>query len=136
MSRILKTIFHRTKLAANLAEPMKMALVVRNDLQMTKGKTAAQCSHATIICYEQCQHKNPATLSAWLHLGQPKIVLRVNSLKELEEISLAAHKSDVVNGKVHDAGRTQVATGTVTVLGLGPDTVSNIDKLVKHLKLL
>lgn len=136
MSRILKTIFHRTKVAANLAEPMKMALIVRNDLRMTKGKTGAQCAHASIICYDKCQRTQPQLLAAWLHLGQPKIVLRVDSMNELEEISVKAQRLNVIEGKVHDAGRTQVSAGTVTVLGLGPDTVSNIDALVKHLRLL
>jgi PTH2 family peptidyl-tRNA hydrolase len=136
MSHILKSIFHRAKVVANLSEPMKMALIVRNDLRMTKGKTGAQCAHASIICYEKCQRKQPQLLSAWLHLGQPKIVLRVESMQELEEISLKAQQMNVIEGKVLDAGRTQVTAGTVTVLGLGPDTVGNIDALVKHLRLL
>lgn len=136
MSRLLKSIFIRSKVAANLAEPMKMALVVRTDLQLTKGKTGAQCAHAAIMCYEKSHRQNPNALTAWLHLGQPKIVLRVNTLAELEKIAATAKELNIVEGKVRDAGRTQVASGTVTVLGLGPDTVSNIDKLVKHLKLL
>lgn len=30
------------------AEDIKMVLVVRNDLQMGKGKIGAQCGHATL----------------------------------------------------------------------------------------
>ena len=30
-------------------KPVKMVLVVRNDLKMGKGKVAAQCSHATLV---------------------------------------------------------------------------------------
>lgn len=135
MFQFAKSIFYRSRALATLS-PMKMALIVRNDLGMSKGKVGAQCAHAAVICFEQCQRQKPSLTNSWLHLGQPKIVLRVNSLKELEEISCAATKSNVSVGQVHDAGRTQVAAGTVTVLGIGPDTVSKIDALVKHLRLL
>lgn len=131
-----KLIFYRGKSIVTLSEPMKMVLIVRTDLGMNKGKIGAQCAHAAIMTFDQCQRQKPALLKTWLHLGQPKVVLRVNSLNELDDISEAAKKANVIQGKVHDAGRTQVAAGTVTVLGIGPDTVSNIDALVRHLKLL
>lgn len=124
------------RVASNLAEPMKMALIVRGDLKMSKGKTSAQCAHAAIICCENASKRRPDLLSAWLSLGQPKVVLRIDSLKEIETIVKSANERNVIHGLVRDAGRTQVAAGTETVLGLGPDTVTNIDKLVKHLKLL
>lgn len=136
MSRIIKSIYTHSKVAANLSEPMKMALIVRDDLKITKGKVAAQCAHAAIMCYELSQRKNPKALNTWIHLGQPKVVLRVQNLAELDEIAAAARKHNIIEGKVFDAGRTQVASGTVTVLGIGPDTVTNIDRIVKHLKLL
>lgn len=136
MRNLFQTIFHRTRVAANLAEPMKLALVVRGDLKMTKGKTAAQCAHAAIICFENASRQRSDVLSVWLSLGQPKIVLRVNSLNEMEKLLKSAKERNVISGLVRDAGRTQLAAGTITVLGLGPDTVTNIDALVKHLKLL
>lgn len=113
-----------------------MALIVRDDLKLTKGKTGAQCAHAAIICYETASKKRPDLLNAWVNLGQPKIVLRVQSLTEIERIAKQASERSIIHGLVRDAGRTQVAAGTITVLGLGPDTVANIDALVKHLKLL
>lgn len=136
MIKLLKQILHRTRIATNLAEPMKMALIVRGDLKMTKGKTGAQCAHAAIICFENASKRRSDLLSVWLSLGQPKIVLRVESLNEMEKIVRLANERNVIHGMVRDAGKTQVAAGTTTVLGLGPDTVTNIDGLVKHLKLL
>ena len=36
---------------------------------------------------------------------------------------------------IHDAGRTQIASGTATVLGIGPGPSSVIDNVSGHLKL-
>ena len=42
----------------NECEDVKMVLVVRTDLEMTKGKAAAQCCHACLAAYRQT-HKSP-----------------------------------------------------------------------------
>ena len=41
-------------------EPLKMVLVVRNDLKMGKGKIAAQCCHAAVHCVEKARESAPA----------------------------------------------------------------------------
>ncbi|VDP81744.1 unnamed protein product [Echinostoma caproni] len=100
---------------------MKLVLVVRTDLNMGKGKVAAQvCSHATLCCYEYALEDCPAVLQAWERQGQPKIVLKAGSLEELESLSAKADSLGLVNAIIHDAGHTQVAEGTATVLGIGP----------------
>ncbi|XP_075167217.1 peptidyl-tRNA hydrolase 2, mitochondrial [Haematobia irritans] len=121
--------------------PTKLALVVRSDLKMSKGKTAAQCSHAAVLCFQQAHSSRNATtrelLDNWLYSGQPKIVLKVDGGHEnLTTLQADALKENIICALVQDAGRTQLAAGTATVLGIGPDTVENIDKLVGHLKLL
>lgn len=136
MSNIFQKLWHRTRVVAYIAEPTKMALIVRSDLKMTKGKTGAQCAHAAVICFESALKGRKDLLNNWLSTGQPKVVLRVDSMKEMEKIVELANERNVIAGLVRDAGKTQVAAGTKTVLGLGPDTLSNIDDLVKHLKLL
>lgn len=118
------------------SDPLKMVLVVRGDLKMGKGKTAAQCAHASILCYEKCLHKNPKLLQIWTDTGQPKVVLKAESLSEMESIYRKANDANIVAALVRDAGRTQLPAGSVTVLGIGPDTIENIDQLAKHLKLL
>lgn len=132
MSRLL----HQIKVAANLAKPLKLALIVRSDLKLTKGKVAAQCAHAAVICYEQSASSHPELLRLWLASGQPKIVLRVEDLDRLEVLRDTAKEAGLTVGCVRDAGRTQVDAGTVTVLGVGPSYEDQVDAIVKHLKLL
>lgn len=136
MVKFLRTLISRYQVATGSKEPTKMVLVVRNDLQMTKGKIGAQCAHAAIICFEKAHRKRPSLLNDWLATGQPKVVVQVNSVEKIEALVRAADGKNVIHGMVRDAGRTQVAAGTVTVLGLGPDSVSNIDSLTGKFKLL
>lgn len=117
-------------------QPLKLALVVRTDLRLSKGKAAAQCAHAAIACYERAARTQAPVLQQWLAAGQPKIVLRIDSLAELERVQLAARAAGVVEASIMDAGRTQVAAGTVTVLGVGPATEKAVNALVGELKLL
>lgn len=124
------------KLATHLTKPLKLALVVRGDLKLSKGKTAAQCSHASVMCYQEAMSKKPELLKAWLASGQPKIVLRCSDMNELTQIYQKCKELGIGGQLIHDAGRTQVAAGTATVLGIGPNYESVIDDVVKHLKLL
>ncbi|KAI8122541.1 Peptidyl-tRNA hydrolase [Lucilia cuprina] len=113
----------------------KLALIVRADLKMSKGKTAAQCAHAAVLCVQEAQSSNEREaqqlLDSWLVKGQPKIVLKVDGgFEDLIKLQEKAAECGVVSALVQDAGRTQLAAGTATVLGIGPDTVEKIDKLV------
>lgn len=103
---------------------------------MSTGKTGAQCAHAAVICYTKAAKSKPEHLNAWLNLGQPKVVLRVGSQTEIDYLAKLANEKNLVNGLVRDAGRTEVLSGTITVLGIGPDTKSKIDELTGKLKLL
>lgn len=139
MTNILQTTLKLIKTLP--CPPTKLALVVRADLKMSKGKTAAQCAHAAVLCVQEAQgSKNDETqklLESWLVKGQPKIVLKVEGgYEDLIKLQQQANEVGVVSALVQDAGRTQLAAGTATVLGIGPDTVDRIDKLVGHLKLL
>ncbi|XP_026475353.1 peptidyl-tRNA hydrolase 2, mitochondrial [Ctenocephalides felis] len=108
-------------LLTSSAYKYKMVFVVRTDIGLRSGKIAAQCCHAAILCYEK---------------GQAKVVLKVNNLASLEEIYKQAKDSNITAELVRDAGHTQVTPGTITVLGIGPDTVEKVDSVTKHLKLL
>uniref|UniRef100_A0A182W2C2 peptidyl-tRNA hydrolase n=1 Tax=Anopheles minimus TaxID=112268 RepID=A0A182W2C2_9DIPT len=117
---------------------MKMVLVVRSDLGLKKGKIASQCAHAAVLCCMRASNgaAGKIKLDSWLMQGQPKIVLRVESLQEMHLLTERAEAIGVIAEIVRDAGRTQVASGTETVVGLGPDRSEAIDSLVGNLKLL
>ncbi|KFB53961.1 AGAP010871-PA-like protein [Anopheles sinensis] len=127
----------RTLLAGLAGDPMKMVLIVRSDLGLKKGKIASQCAHAAVLCSMRAiGGAGKAKLDAWLMQGQPKIVLRVDSLEEVHLLTERANDAGVIAEVVRDAGRTQVTSGTETVLGIGPDRSAVIDPLVGHLRLL
>ena len=52
------------------------------------------------------------------------------------ELEKRANEDGLVNAVIVDLGRTQIAPDTVTVLGIGPDTYANINKVTGNLKLL
>ena len=112
---------------------MKQVIVVRNDLKMSKGKTAAQACHACLGAYKKADSNK---IRLWEQEGQKKVIVKVNSLEELFEIKEIAKKNNVPNFIVKDAGRTELPTSTITCLGVGPDTDEIIDKVTQDLKLL
>ncbi|KAA0184385.1 hypothetical protein HAZT_HAZT003999 [Hyalella azteca] len=114
----------------------KLVLVVRNDLKMGKGKMAAQCSHATLKAFKQSTLRNPAALRAWEQSGQPKVVVKVDDEAALLEVAANARAAGLTVSLIQDAGRTQVAPGSRTVLGVGPGPSQDLDKVTGHLKLM
>lgn len=113
----------------------KQALVVRTDLGMGKGKIVAQCSHASLMALEKTMRKNAQWAEEWKAGGQGKIVLKVNSEKELLELFESAKKV-LPCCLVKDAGHTQISPNTITCLGIGPAPENELDKFTGKLKLL
>ena len=72
----------------------------------------------------------------WERLGQAKIALQCPSENELHAIVAKAKAADLVTNLVRDAGHTQVAAGSYTVLAIGPAPESAFNGLTSHLKLL
>lgn len=113
-------------------EDTKMVLVVRQDLKMGKGKAAAQCCHATLAAYKQARRKCPDTLRVWESSGQPKITLKCDTEEELMTLLARARSLGLVSYVVADAGRTQIAAGSHTVLAVGPAPGSLVDQVIRE----
>ncbi len=111
----------------------KQCIIIRADLKLSRGKAAVQAAHASLLSYE---HAPPRDRARWKAQGQKKVVLRVNSLKELYELKEMADKLSLPSAIVEDAGLTEVPPGTVTALGIGPASADKIDTITKDLKLL
>ena len=114
---------------------IKQVIVVRNDLDMGKGKIAAQVGYACVLGAEHVRKSNPGWFSEWWN-GQEKVVLKVSSLKELEQIKQDAIELALPWSEVTDAGHTQISPGTTTCISLGPAPEEKIDKITGNLKLL
>ncbi|XP_068889758.1 peptidyl-tRNA hydrolase 2, mitochondrial [Aphelocoma coerulescens] len=114
---------------------LKLVLIVRNDLKMGKGKVAAQCSHAAVSAYKQVRNRNPELLKQWEYCGQPKVVLKAPDEETLVQLLAEAKRLGLTVSLIQDAGRTQIAPGSRTVLGIGPGPADVIDKVSGHLKL-
>ncbi|KAL7538283.1 hypothetical protein ACHAWF_006044 [Thalassiosira exigua] len=116
--------------------PYKMVLCVNTSLGMGKGKIAAQCGHAAVGCYRRSRRQCPSALSAWEKTGCAKIAVKCPDEDEMGEIFEKAMKRGIPLYLVEDAGRTQIAAGSRTVLGLGPAPVREFDGVTSHLKLM
>lgn len=117
---------------------MKLALVVRTDVGMKKGKIASQCAHAAVSCYKKALTQAPDVLKLWELTGQPKIVLRTEGDGEqcLVQLVEKAKALGLVSVLIRDAGHTQVANGSITAIGIGPGESALVDQVTIHLKLL
>ena len=111
----------------------KLVLVVRKDLSMGVGKVAAQCSHASVMAY---QKSSRLTLLKWALSGHKKIVVECPNEQALYEIRDEAKKHRIVTNIVRDAGHTQVAPDTATVIAVGPAKEELVNQVTGHLRLL
>ena len=107
---------------------------------MGKGKAAAQCLHATLALYKKITSStsasyNPQMVQRWERNGQAKITLQVPDQETMDMLFAQAMSIGVNAAIIHDAGRTQIAAGSATVLGLGPAPKAVLDQITGDLKL-
>jgi len=115
---------------------MKQVIVVRADLQMGKGKAAAQVAHASLAAAEEAQRRRGKWFDGWRREGQAKVVLKVGSEEALRELFQKAKAAGLPASLVEDRGLTQLEPGTVTCAGIGPGPEEEIDAITGKLKLL
>lgn len=118
-----------------LKEEIKQVIVIRSDIEMGKGKAAAQVAHASLMSYFQAEKTNKEIAKEWLDTGEKKIVLKVSSEEALIKLYKAFEFKKIPCALVSDAGLTQLPPGTKTALGIGPWRSSEIDQFTKGFKL-
>ncbi|CAH0714006.1 unnamed protein product, partial [Brenthis ino] len=138
LTKYFGSVSNTVKAAKRIAtdSEYKLVLVVRTDLGMGKGKIAAQCSHAAVGAYDKALKRDPEGLKIWQLTGQAKVAVKTDSVDEIKQIADNAKKLGLVTSLIRDAGRTQIAPNSITVLGVGPAPKNVIDKVTGHLKLL
>lgn len=125
----------------------KQVILVRRDLNMSPGKVASQVAHASLaailnysvnlpeldmtkyICIKLNDRNEP-----WLKRSFTKVVLGVDSEKELLELYEKAKKLKLYCSLIEDEGRTELEGYNYTTVGIGPDYNYSIDFVTGHLK--
>ena len=115
---------------------LTMVLVSRNDLKLSSGKLAAQCSHATAECILKAKKSTPRELDRYLREGARKIICKTDNLQSMKEIHKKAKKLNLISYMVTDAGHTEIPPGTITIVGIGPGPRKKIDKITGTLSLM
>lgn len=142
----------------------KQVLVVRKDLNMRKGKIAAQCCHASMSFltkngkvltnseFEEYGSQFTTTsfesywdgivggqneINHWLENSFRKICVYVNSEKELIEVHQKAIDSGLLSHIVEDNGATEFnGVKTLTCCAIGPHWDEKFIGITDHLPLL
>ena len=126
----------------------KQVLVIRKDLNMRKGKIAAQAAHASMkVLLDLLTIPNPGVreldlrendaLFYWITGLFTKICVSVDSEKELLELHQKAQEAGLLVGLIEDCGATEFhGIPTKTCLAIGPAYPPDIDPITSHLKLL
>ncbi len=114
----------------------KQVILIRTDISMGTGKKCAQACHASVSSSNEVRRINKRIWKKWINSGQKKVVLKVGSLDELEEIYRRLERAQIPCRQIKDKGLTQLSPGTVTALGIGPVEANEVDKITGDLKLL
>jgi PTH2 family peptidyl-tRNA hydrolase len=109
---------------------MKQVIIIRNDLDMSKGKSVAQGSHVSVLATQEASDDD---VNRWIENGGKKIVLSAESKSELNNIIDSI--IDLPTAKIHDLGYTELEEGTLTAGAVGPAPEDEIDKYTSNLAL-
>lgn len=121
---------------------IKQVIVIRKDLNMRKGKMAAQAAHASIkFLADKLKEGNSIRWteeqSEWLNGSFAKIVVSVDSEEELMQLYQETKQAGLTVSLIIDSGATEFhCVPTRTCIAIGPHESEAIDKFTSHLKLL
>lgn len=113
----------------------KVVLVVCTALGMSAGKIGAQCAHAAVGLLKLMQRTVVPWLPVWEAHGEKTVVLKVETASQMDALRRKAEDLGLPVHLVLDAGRTEVAPGSATVLALGGPS-DTVDSVTGHLRTL
>ena len=103
---------------------------------MGRGKIAVQCSHAAVQAAEEARTKFQNWYEQWMREGQAKIALKVRDLGLLLEMERSARRIPLPTSLIQDKGLTQIPSGSITCLAIGPAPSRRVNTLTGELRLL
>ena len=126
---------------------VKQVIVVRKDLNMRKGKIAAQVAHASMKFLvdnneaergDEIMVKLSPAEAEWLLSGSfTKVVVGVDSEQALQDLIFQAQLMDVEVHPIIDSGRTEFnGVQTLTCAAFGPCSAEEVDRITGNLKLI
>lgn len=126
---------------------VKQVIVVRKDLNMRKGKLAAQVAHASMkIFFDRTADVDGGRdyrisnvteeMEEWIEGSFTKIVVGINSEKELMDLYIEAQLVGLPHALIQDAGKTEFKEPTYTCIAIGPAESEKIDRITGNLELL
>ena len=110
-------------------------ILMRTDLNMSRGKMIAQGGHAVteLMLFKE----DEGLVKKWFNeQGQTKITLAVNSEEELNDIADYCMENDIPYADIVDEGRTELEGWVFTCLGIGPVKRNKMFRLTGHLDAL
>lgn len=128
-------------------DDVKQVIVVRRDLNMRKGKIAAQVAHASmkfLIDNNEAQRGDELTVklsreeATWLLSGSfTKVVVGCDSEEALRDLVFRAELADIEVHPIIDSGKTEFNNvPTLTCAAFGPTTAEELDRITGALKLI
>lgn len=130
---------------------VKQVIVVRKDLNMRKGKIAAQVAHAAIkVFFDRMKIFGKGRFFAfaiifrltkdmilWMQNDFTKVVVSVNTEDEIYELADKAREAGLPYAVMIDNGFTEFhREKTVTCIAIGPAKNEDLDPITGDLKLL
>lgn len=109
-----------------------MYFVVNSSLDMGKGKVGGQVGHATEKLIRRLERNPTSNYKEWRNSGNAKIVLKAAE-KDLENL---LDKYSKISEHVIDAGKTQIPSGSLTVIGFIPLKEDEVPVELKKMKLM
>lgn len=117
------------------SQEYKLVIVVRDDLDMSGGKLAAQVAHAAVTCALEAKARKTKWFALWYQEGQRKVVLRARDLEHLRDLGAKARTMGLPYALITDAGYTELPPNTTTCLGIGPAPENDVDRITGSLPL-
>lgn len=97
---------------------------------------AVQVAHGSVSAAERARVTKQEEWRAWMREGQKKVAVKVISEEEVLELRRQAITHSLPHAIIRDAGMTELPSGTLTVIGIGPAKTQAVDEVTKDLKLL